>query len=111
MSDGLSREAIAAVDRSGLLADVLAVPEHLRDALWRVESASGLMEGWDSPGGMIVAGMGGAAIGGGPARPILGDHASPPVAVIRGYGLPPWATPDTTVLCASYSGNTEETLA
>src|SRR3712207_7795943 len=60
-----------------------------------------LMEGWDSPGGMIVAGMGGSAIGGGLARAILGDHASRPIAVVRGYGLPPWATPDTTVLCAS----------
>jgi glucose/mannose-6-phosphate isomerase len=29
----------------------------------------------------------------------------------RGYALPAWTTPDTTVLCASYSGNTEETLA
>jgi glucose/mannose-6-phosphate isomerase len=93
------------------MADVLAIPEHLRDALWRVESAAGLMEGWDSPGGMIVAGMGGSAIGGGLARAILGDHASRPMAVARAYGLPPWVTPDTTVLCASYSGNTEETLA
>src|SRR5204863_7303252 len=24
---------------------------------------------------------------------------------------PPWTTPETTVLCASYSGDTEETLA
>ena len=55
--------------------------------------------------------MGGSAIGGGLARAILGDHASRPIAVARAYGLPPWATPDTTVLCASYSGNTEETLA
>ena len=31
--------------------------------------------------------------------------------VARGYALPAWTTPDTTVLCASYSGNTEETLA
>jgi glucose/mannose-6-phosphate isomerase len=29
----------------------------------------------------------------------------------RSYELPPWTTPDTTVLCSSYSGNTEETLA
>jgi glucose/mannose-6-phosphate isomerase len=107
----LGRDAIAQVDHSGLLADVLAIPEHLRDALWRVESASGLMESWDSPGGLIVAGMGGSGIGGGLARAILGDHASRPVAVSRAYGLPPWATPETTVLCASYSGNTEETLA
>jgi glucose/mannose-6-phosphate isomerase len=109
--DALDREAIAQVDRSGLTDDILAIPDHLRDALWRVESAGGLMEEWDSPGGLIVAGMGGSAIGGALARVALGDHESRPVAVARGYGLPPWARPETTVLCASYSGNTEETLA
>jgi glucose/mannose-6-phosphate isomerase len=107
----LDRETIAQVDRANLLSDVLGIPDHLRDALWRVESASGLMEGWDSPGGLIVAGMGGSGIGGGLARAALGDHASRPIALARAYGLPPWATPETTVLCASYSGNTEETLA
>jgi len=111
MSTTLTRDDITTVDQSGLLADVLAIPEHLRDALWRVESAAGLMEGWDSANGLIVAGMGGSAIGGGLARAVLGDHATRPIAVSRAYGLPPWATPDTTVLCASYSGNTEETLA
>ena len=30
---------------------------------------------------------------------------------MRGYGLEPWTPPDTLVLCASYSGDTEETLA
>ncbi|HEX8205555.1 MAG TPA: bifunctional phosphoglucose/phosphomannose isomerase [Solirubrobacteraceae bacterium] len=108
---GLGRDAISQVDRSGLLADVLAIPDHLRDALWRVESAAGLMEEWDSPGGLIVAGMGGSAIGGALARAALGDHESRHIAIARGYGLPPWATPETTVLLASYSGNTEETLA
>ena len=56
---GLGRDEISRVDRSGLLADVLAIPDHLRDALWRVESAAGLMEEWDSKGGLIVAGRGG----------------------------------------------------
>jgi glucose/mannose-6-phosphate isomerase len=42
---------------------------------------------------------------------VLGDHASRPILATRGYGLPPWTTPDVTVLCASYSGETEETLA
>ena len=55
--------------------------------------------------------MGGSAIGGTLARAALGDQASRPILATRGYGLPPWTTPDTTVLCASYSGNTEETLA
>jgi glucose/mannose-6-phosphate isomerase len=105
----LSREAIAQIDPSGQLDEVLGLPEHLRDALWRVESA--IMNEWDTPGGLVVAGMGGSAIGGALARAALGDHASRPIFVTRAYGLPPWTTPDTTVLCASYSGNTEETLA
>jgi glucose/mannose-6-phosphate isomerase len=60
---------------------------------------------------MVVAGMGGSAIGGALARVILGDTASRPLLSARAYGLPGWTTPDTTVLCSSYSGNTEETLA
>ena len=55
--------------------------------------------------------MGGSAIGGRLARAVLGDHASRPILSSRAYGLPPWTTPDVTVLCASYSGDTEETLA
>jgi glucose/mannose-6-phosphate isomerase len=104
----LDQETISAVDMSDLLTDVLAIPEHLRDALWKVESAG--LEPWDSPGGMIVAGMGGSAIGGQLARAVLGDHASRPMLAAKAYGLPPWTTPDTTVVCTSYSGETEETL-
>lgn len=105
----LTAEAIAAVDASDMLLDVVGMPEHLRDALWKVESAN--LRPWDSPGGLVVAGMGGSAVGGALARAILGDHASRPIVASRAYGLPAWTTPDTTVLCASYSGNTEETLA
>jgi glucose/mannose-6-phosphate isomerase len=105
----LTRDAIAAIDKSNQLSDVLAMPEHLSDALWRVESAN--LEEHDSPGGLVVAGMGGSAIGGALARSVLGDRASRPIVLARGYALPSWTTPDTTVLCASYSGNTEETLA
>src|ERR1700719_3908716 len=105
----LTRAEIAKVDASDQLGDVLALPEHLRDALWRVESA--IMQDWDTSAGLVVAGMGGSAIGGALARAALGDHASRPIFVTRAYGLPTWTTPDTMVLCASYSGDTEETLA
>ncbi|HTQ67841.1 MAG TPA: bifunctional phosphoglucose/phosphomannose isomerase [Solirubrobacteraceae bacterium] len=105
----LTRSTIAAVDPSDQLGDVLALPEQMRDALWRVESA--IMEERDAPAGLVVAGMGGSAIGGALARAALGDHATRPIFVTRAYGLPTWTTPDTMVLCTSYSGDTEETLA
>jgi glucose/mannose-6-phosphate isomerase len=105
----LSRQAVAAVDCSGQLDDVLGLPDQLRDAMWRVEAAG--LEAHDAPGGLIVAGMGGSSIGGALARAVLGDRASRPIVLARGYALPAWTTPDTAVLCSSYSGNTEETLA
>lgn len=108
-TSSLSRESIEAIDAAKQVEDILGMPEHLRDALWRVESAK--LEPHDAPGGLIVAGMGGSAIGGALARAVLGDRASRPIVVMRDYGVPAWTTPDTTVLCASYSGNTEETLA
>ena len=55
--------------------------------------------------------MGGSAISRALARAALGDQLTRPLFVTRGYGLPTWTTPDTMVLCASYSGDTEETLA
>jgi len=105
----LNADTVAAVDSSQQVQDILGLPDQLRDALWRVQSAN--LEPHDAPGGLIVAGMGGSAIGGALARAALGDRASRPIVLARSYELPPWATPDTTVLCTSYSGNTEETLA
>jgi len=105
----LDRDTIGRFDTSDQITDVLAIPEHLRDALWKVESAQ--LGSWDSPAGLVVAGMGGSAIGGALARAALGDTASRPILSARAYGLPPWTTPDTTVLCSSYSGDTEEALA
>jgi len=93
---------------STLLDDVLGLPDQLRDALWRIETAR--LEGADSAG-LMVCGMGGSAIGGDLAAAAIGDRLTRPLLSIRGYELPSWATPEWTVLCSSYSGNTEETLA
>jgi glucose/mannose-6-phosphate isomerase len=93
---------------STLLDDVLGLPDQLRDALWRIETAR--LEGGDSAG-LMVCGMGGSAIGGDLAAAAIGDRLTKPFVSIRGYELPSWATPEWTVLCSSYSGNTEETLA
>ena len=55
--------------------------------------------------------MGGSAIGGDLAKAALGDRATRPITVVRGYALESWTPPESLVLCASYSGDTEETLA
>ncbi len=101
-------DAIRAVDSGTQLDDILALPDHLPDALWRVESAR--IEPMQS-NGLIVCGMGGSGAGGLLARAVLGDRLSLPLTSVRDYEFAPWASPERVVLCASYSGNTEETLA
>lgn len=91
-----------------MLDDVLAIPDHLRDALWRVESAR-LQPG--EAAGLLVCGVGGSAIGGDLAAAAFGDRLKTPLLSVRAYSLPSWATPEWTVLCSSYSGETAETLA
>jgi glucose/mannose-6-phosphate isomerase len=96
-------------DPQGMLADVLAQPGQVGDALWRVESAGIKRE--ERSRGMVLCGMGGSAIGGDLAAAAIGTRARAPIVTIRGYALPHWATAgETLVVCASYSGDTEETL-
>jgi glucose/mannose-6-phosphate isomerase len=108
----VSADALAelrAADRSNQLDDVLALPEHLSDALWRVESAK--LESFDAAGGLVVCGMGSSAVGGDLAAVAFGNRLSRPLTTERGYELPSCMLPDRAVLCSSYSGDTEETIA
>jgi glucose/mannose-6-phosphate isomerase len=105
----LDKDSIEKVDPAGMLGDVLAQPLQLGDALWRTQSAD--IRPHDRAGGLVICGMGGSAIGGDLAKAALGDRATRQITVVRGYALESWTPPESLVLCASYSGDTEETLA
>ena len=106
MSDAAA--SIQDLDSGDMLGAIKALPDHLRDALWRVESAR--LEPLESSG-LVVCGMGGSAIGGDLAAAALGSRLGKPLAVVRGYALPVWTPTDRAVLCSSYTGDTEETIA
>jgi glucose/mannose-6-phosphate isomerase len=91
-----------------MLDAIRAMPDHLRDGLWRIESARA--REIEAPAA-FVCGMGGSAIGGDLAAAALSDRLTKPFEVARGYELPSWAPAGSAVLCSSYSGDTEETLA
>ena len=66
----------------------------------------------DAPGGLIVAGMGGSAVGGRLAARRARPAPAPPArARDRLRHAAPGSARETLVLCSSYSGTTEETLA
>lgn len=60
---------------------------------------------------VIVAGLGGSAIGGDILRALSDMYGTVPITVNRDYFLPKWVNSGSLILAASYSGNTEETLS
>jgi len=60
---------------------------------------------------IVICGMGGSGIGGMLAKDILIDHIKLPIAFCKSYVLPHFVSEHSLVICSSYSGNTEETLA
>ncbi len=96
------------VDSTHQRGAVLGLPDQLRDAPRRVDDAD--LQRHDAAG-LVIAGMGGSAIGGRLARAVLGARERRPIVLVSGYDLPPWVDEDWTVLLCSYSGSTEETLA
>jgi len=60
---------------------------------------------------IIVAGMGGSAIGGDVVKTLIHQELRIPFYVNRNYSLPNWVNEKTLIICSSYSGNTEESLS
>ncbi len=60
---------------------------------------------------VVLAGLGGSAIGGDLVRVLAARQARVPLAVCRDYALPAYVDQQTLVFLTSYSGNTEETLS
>ncbi|HTX67664.1 MAG TPA: bifunctional phosphoglucose/phosphomannose isomerase [Thermoleophilia bacterium] len=115
MDLGLAR--VAEVDTSGMFGEVAGLPRQLRDGYGHArEKLAGAFFGTfpaippAEPNGLVVCGMGGSAIGADLVVAALPGLAVP-AAVVRGYRLPDWVGPETLVVVASYSGQTEESLA
>jgi glucose/mannose-6-phosphate isomerase len=98
------------LDSSDMLGKIASMPDQLRTGFdlgretWK--PLAGL-----KPGALVVAGMGGSAMGGDLLRSYALRQSEIPVTVSRGYSLPEFVGSDALVVVSSYSGNTEETLA
>jgi glucose/mannose-6-phosphate isomerase len=99
---------IKKVDRSNMLSFCVKAPEHYERASRLAKTIS---INYPKPQTIIVAGMGGSAIGGELVKDWALDKIAVPIAVCREYSLPAYADKDTLVVVVSYSGETEETLS
>ena len=102
--------AFASLDPQDMLSQIDGLPDQLQTA-WELGHSLALPE-WEHINRILIAGMGGSAIG----ADMLAAYAAPlctlPVFVHRNYNLPAWAKGmNTLVITSSHSGNTEETLS
>ena len=103
-----SPSEIKRIDKSDTLSFCVEAPRHCREATKLAEAVS---IDYSKPLTMIVAGMGGSAIGGELLKDWSGDKIDVPIEVCREYSLPAYANKKTLVLVVSYSGETEEALS
>jgi glucose/mannose-6-phosphate isomerase len=97
-------------DKSGMLGHLHSFPEQCRKA-WESIQRFKLPAEYARVSNVVIAGMGGSAIGGDFARRLALSESKLPVWVHRDYALPAFVDRNTLVIASSYSGNTEETLS
>ena len=104
-------QAIRACDPEGMLRHIADLPDQC-EAAWRDAQAIELPESFKEARQVVIAGMGGSAIGGALFQSLAAPHMRIPVHVVRDYTLPAFAEGlATLVIASSYSGDTEETLS
>ena len=101
-------ERITTVDKSGILNFSVNAATHYREA---AKYAERIIVDYPKPGNIVVAGLGGSAIGGDLLKDWAKTQLTVPIEVSREYKLPAYANKKTLVFITSYSGDTEETLS
>ena len=98
------------LDPDDMIGHINGLPQQLA-AAWKLGSKLPLPR-WRGIRQVVVAGMGGSAIGSDLVA-AYGEHSLKLAwTTWRDYGLPAWAHgPEMLVICSSHSGNTEETLS
>lgn len=102
-------EQFERLDPAGMLGEIDALPGQLQ-AAWELGQSLELAASGEIQQ-VVIAGMGGSAIG----ADLLAAYAAPlarlPILIWRNYGLPGYVSDNTLVITSSHSGNTEETLS
>jgi glucose/mannose-6-phosphate isomerase len=103
-------ERIRAADKDNMLDRIKDLGKQVRDA-WDIGRRASIPPAYSDVRSVVLAGMGGSAIGGDFAAALLAGDLKVPMFIHRDYGLPAFVGRDSLVIVSSYSGNTEETLS
>lgn len=103
------RSAIKKIDPDGALASAESIADQVRQVWEEQEQIE--INNYHDVHNIVVAGMGGSALGADLVRNLYKEDLSVPLEIIKDYDLPNYVDQNTLVILSSYSGNTEETLS
>ncbi len=98
------------LDPQNMFQSIYDFPDHILEAI-EIGKSINLSNTYKNIQNIVIAGMGGSAIGGDIAKTLTNNELKVPITISRNYTLPNWVDKNTLVICSSYSGNTEETLS
>jgi glucose/mannose-6-phosphate isomerase len=102
------RVAVGKLDVSNALGSIESLADQVRQA-W--DSVKNLQFNPQQPiENVVVAGMGGSALGADVAKHLFKDRLKVPFEVVNSYHLPNYVNSRTLVILSSYSGSTEEVI-
>jgi len=104
-------EEVKKIDVANMANDLKAFSNQLKEAQ-EIAGKFIIPDDWKEfkPSGIVLAGMGGSAMGGDLVRNYTQYELKIPFTIIRNYDLPKYVNENYLVFISSYSGNTEETV-
>jgi len=102
----MTEQSILSLDSKNMREMLRNFPAQMMEAV-NIGRTATLPKKIKKPKNIVVAGLGGSAIGGDLLRSYLADELDIPMQVCRHYTLPAYVNNDSFVIISSYSGNTE----
>lgn len=103
-------DAIRKLDSAGMLTSLELLPDQVIEVMEQAKKVK-FPSSYKNVQNIVVAGMGGSAIGTHIIKSVFSGELSVPVEIINDYRLPSYVGKSTMVLLSSYSGSTEEVMA
>lgn len=111
MSSLNNLDNLTKIDKSGMIGRLESFPSQVEEAEKQADKFS-FPTHYIKARNILIAGMGGSAIGGDLAKSVAeAKETEVPIEILRDYILPAYVGEQTLFIASSYSGETEETLS
>ena len=98
------------LDQSDMHGSIGSIPDQV-EAAWDEMTGRTFPDACRNVNHVVVAGMGGSALGAHLIQDVFRDRLRVPVTVVSDYAAPSWVDERTLIVLSSYSGGTEEVMA